>query len=229
MRRRRWALVVLGGLALLAVLAVVLHILSGDDGFSLVAAADGGWVYLAVFLLVFGDALFPVLPGETTLNAASTLAAQGTLRLDLVILAGALGAIAGDSCLFWCARRSRARVEPMVAKARQHALLLTTLELLGSRPPVVLIAGRYVPGMRFLINVTYGLSTYPYRRFLLWSAIGGTLWSLTTCLLAYAVGTALADFPLASVIISGALTTLAVGAFIWVARRYRHQSPKVTT
>jgi hypothetical protein len=37
--------------------------------------------------------VFPVLPGETTLNAASTLASQGTLELPLVILAGALGAI----------------------------------------------------------------------------------------------------------------------------------------
>jgi membrane-associated protein len=50
--------------------------------------------------LVFLDAVVPVFPGETTLNAASTLASQGTLDLWLVILAGAFGAIADDSSLY---------------------------------------------------------------------------------------------------------------------------------
>jgi membrane protein DedA with SNARE-associated domain len=48
----------------------------------------------------------PVFPGETTLNAASTLASQGELSLWLMMLAGGLGAIAGDSTLFLIARRS---------------------------------------------------------------------------------------------------------------------------
>jgi hypothetical protein len=39
--------------------------------------------------------------------------------------------------------------------------------------------------------------------------------------LAYAVGTALANFPLASVIISGAITTMLMGAIFWRVRRAR--------
>jgi membrane protein DedA with SNARE-associated domain len=80
-----------------------------------------------------------------------------------------------------------------------------------------------VPGVRFVVNTTFGIAKLPYRRFLLWSAIGGTLWSVYTCLLAYAVGTALADFPLASVVISGAITTLAVAVVLWKVRRDRAQ------
>jgi hypothetical protein len=49
--------------------------------------------------MVFGDAICALLPGETTLNAASTLAANGELELWLVIVAGAIGAIAGDSVI----------------------------------------------------------------------------------------------------------------------------------
>jgi hypothetical protein len=52
----------------------VLQVLSGGDGFSLIDQASGDWAYLAVFLLVFGDALCALFPGETTLNAGSTLA-----------------------------------------------------------------------------------------------------------------------------------------------------------
>ena len=57
--------------------------------------ADGPWPYVAVFALVFGDAVIAVLPGETTLNTASTLAAQGRLDLGWVMVAGASGCGAG--------------------------------------------------------------------------------------------------------------------------------------
>ena len=59
------------------------------------------------------------------------------------------------------------------------------------------------------------------RHFLVWSSIGGTMWSVYTCGLAYLVGTALAGFPLASVLISGVITTLAMAVVFVVARRYR--------
>jgi membrane-associated protein len=53
--------------------------------------------------------------------------------------------------------------------------------------------------------------------------LGGTIWGVYTCALAYAVGTALADFPLASVVISGAITTLLIGILLWTVRRNRKQ------
>jgi hypothetical protein len=63
-----------------------------------------GSSYLGVAGLIFLDAVCPVFPGETTLNAASTLAAQGTLSIWLVMLAGAVGAVLGDSALYWVSR-----------------------------------------------------------------------------------------------------------------------------
>ena len=53
--------------------------------------------------------MIPIFPGETTLNAASTLAADGELELVWVIVAGALGAVVGDSALYWIARRNSAK------------------------------------------------------------------------------------------------------------------------
>ncbi|MGH3453387.1 MAG: hypothetical protein ACRDP2_03145, partial [Nocardioidaceae bacterium] len=54
---------------------------------------------------------------------------------------------------------------------------------------------------------------------LLWSSIGGTLWALYTCALAYLEGTALAVYPLASAVISGAVTTVAVAVVFLIVRR----------
>jgi membrane protein DedA with SNARE-associated domain len=204
------------------VIVVVLQILSGGDGFSTIDVEAGDWAYLAVFLLVFGDALCAVFPGETTLNAASTLAAQGELNLGLIMLAGALGSVGGDSALYWIARRNRARFQSRLDAAMRHEKIASGMSFIGTSAAPLLVFGRYLPGLRLVVNATLGLAAHPYRHFLLWSAIGGTIWSVYTCGFAYLVGTALAGFPIASVIISGVLTTLAIGVVLVVARRRRH-------
>jgi membrane protein DedA with SNARE-associated domain len=51
----------------------------------------GARIWLVVAALapaVLVDAVLPTFPGETTLNAAATLASQDQLELGLVVLAG---------------------------------------------------------------------------------------------------------------------------------------------
>jgi membrane protein DedA with SNARE-associated domain len=220
-RRPRAFLAGIGLLALLVAVAYLLNREGGRDGLTLVDSVSGAWAYPAVFLLVVADAICPVFPGETTLNAASTLAAQGQLTLAWVVIAGALGAIVGDSALYWIARGGSKRLAPKLEEAKRNEKVAAAMDFLGTSAPLLLVVGRYVPGMRFVVNASMGLTHYPYRRFLLWSSIGGALWSTYTCLLAYAVGTALSGFPLASIVISGAITTLALVAIYFVARRRR--------
>jgi membrane-associated protein len=161
------------------------------------------------------------VPGETTPNAAATLASEGVLNLGLVMLAGAAGAVSGDSALYWIARSNRQRFQPRMDAAMRHEQVSAAMRFIGSSAALLLIFGRFVPGLRLVVNATLGLAAHPYRNFLLWSTIGGTAWSVYTCGLAYLIGTALAGFPLASVIISGAITTLAIGVVFVVARRHR--------
>jgi membrane-associated protein len=213
--------VVLVVLAVGLALAIVLNRIGGDDGLSFIDPENVRRSYFAVFFLVGLDAVIPIFPGETTLNAASTAASQGTLDLAPVIVAGALGAIVGDSALFWIARHSTKRIEPQVEKARRNTTVATALEILQGSAPLILVAGRFVPGMRFVVNAMMGASDIPYRRFFVWSALGGALWAAYTCVLAYAIGTAFADFPLASVIISGVVTTIALAVIFVVVRRNR--------
>lgn len=95
------------------------------------------------------------------------------------------------------------------------------LALLGRSGPLLIAFGRFVPGVRFAVNVSMGLIEYPYLRFLLFSAIGGVAWATYTCVLAYWVSTALADFALASIVISGIVTTVLVAGVYWIDRRRR--------
>ena len=209
------------GFAVLLVVIVALQLL--DQGYvaQWIADAPEQWAYVLCFLLVWFDAVIPVFPGETTLSAASTQAAEGSLELALVMLAGALGAIVGDSSLFWIARKSADKVQGQLDKALENSKVRTAWDSLDRSPGLMIIAGRYVPGMRFAVNASMGLSDIPYRRFLLWSVIGGIMWSVYTCALAYNVATTLSGFPLASLVISGLITSAALTAIYFVDRRRR--------
>ena len=137
------------------------------------------------------------------------------------MLAGALGAIVGDSSLFWIARKSAARVQGQLDAALKNPKVRAGWDALDRSPGLMIVAGRYVPGMRFAVNATMGLSSLPYRRFLPWSIVGGILWSVYTCALAYKVATTLSGYPLASLVISSLITSAALAAIYFVDRRRR--------
>ncbi|ACQ80110.1 SNARE associated Golgi protein [Beutenbergia cavernae DSM 12333] len=221
--RRRWGWWVAAGVAVFLLVVAALQVAGGGDGFATITASVAEWAYLSVFLLVFLDGICALFPGETTLTAASTLAATGDLSLPLVMLAGAGGAIAGDSALYWIARGARRRYRAKLAVAVENEKVASVLAIMGSSAPPLLVAGRYVPGMRFVVNATFGIAAHPYRHFLLWSAVGGSLWSVYTCGLAYLVATQLGDFPFASVVVSGTITTVAIAVVLLVARRRLRQ------
>ena len=200
---------------------VVLALTGGGLGL-LSSGASGFGAYLSIFLLIAGDAVIPVLPGETTLNTAAVLASQDHLALVLVILAGGLGAIVGDSAVYWIARSSHGRIKQKLEAVLQGPRASRAIDLFRRRGPVFIVFGRYVPGVRLVINFSAGAIIHlPYREFLTWSSIGGVLWATYTACLAYVVGTALADFPLASIVLSGAITTIGIAILI---RRERHNT-----
>ena len=211
-----------GGCALLLAVIVLLQVLEEGDIARWLTEVSEEWAYAICFLLVWFDAIVPIFPGETTLSAASTLAAQGAdLKLSLVMVAGALGAIVGDSSLFWIARKNARRVRAQLEKALENPKLRAGWDALDRSPGLLIVAGRYVPGMRFAVNASMGLSDIPYRRFLPWSVFGGILWSVYTCALAYNVATTLSGFPIASLVISSLITSAALIGIYVIDRRRR--------
>ena len=62
------------------------------------AALQAGPVlaYVVVLLVCYGDAVFPLLPSETTVLAGGVLCSQGHLELAPLLAMAALGTIAGD-------------------------------------------------------------------------------------------------------------------------------------
>ena len=213
---------VIAGVSALIPLAVAGAILYSFFNEEVVSGRDGSLAYLSIFALVFSDAIIPIFPGETTLSTASVLASQDALELGPVIVAGALGAVLGDSALYWIVRAGPRRLKGRLQAASQKdERVAKGLALLGRSGPLLIACGRFIPGVRFAVNVSMGLIEYPYRRLLLFSVLGGVSWSIYTCLLAYWIGGALADFPIGSIVISSIFTSLLIGAVYLIDRRRR--------
>ena len=197
------------------------QLLDGADRLQVFAQDVSGWAYVVVGLLVFLDGICALFPAETTLNTATALAVQGQMHLGWIMVAGAVGAVTGDSALYWMARFSRTRFQRQLDRALANDKVAAAMDVIGTSTPLLLCAGRYAPGLRFVVNASCGLAPYPYRRFLLWSAIGGTGWSIVTCTVAYVVASALEGKPVAAVALSSCVSTVAIAVIFVVVRRRR--------
>ena len=173
--------------------------------------------YALVFLMVYGDAVVAIFPGETTLNVASTLASQGELDLVPIIAAGALGAWLGDNTLYWIARSIPA-VRETAGAAQEDERLKGALQLVGRHAALLVVFCRFLPFVRWAVTAGMGALPMPYRSYALWSAVGATAWATYTCLMAYFISTALDEFPVASILIACVSSTILVGGIFLIER-----------
>jgi membrane protein DedA with SNARE-associated domain len=211
--------------ALIAFVGVVVLIqVLWDEVFGLLdGETNPAAAYAIIIFFVAADAVVPLFPAETTLSVGSTLASEGKLDLALVIVAGAIGAVAGDSALYWIARKNRLRVQPRVDRVKKDKRVAWGLDMMGETGPLIIVCGRFLPGLRFVVNASMGLIEMPYRSFLLWSTVGGILWSTSACVLSYIVATSLDDYPVIGVFLAGFLTTAIAGGALAFGLRHAHR------
>ena len=169
---------------------------------SIVDAVSGSnWSYLIVFVIAMLDAFFPVVPSEATAIAAGVVAGTGGLRVELVILAAALGAIAGDNICF------------------------TGGHFLGER-----LNQRFFQGEKGKKRVAWAKKTLEERggsiivvaRFIRYDAIAGAIWGTYTVMLGYIGGKSFEEEPWKGLLLAFAIA-LAVTAVVEVVRHVRNR------
>ena len=136
-----------------------------------------GYGYWAVLLVVAGDGVFPVLPGETAIVAAAVLAADGSLSLPLVILAGAAGAVIGDSAAFWVGRAGGGPIKRFITRFAGDDRLEAAERMVQRQGPALVFVGRFLPGIRIAINLSCGAGQMAYPRFLFFDMLGEVVWA----------------------------------------------------
>lgn len=201
-------LAILGGLALLWIAPTIAAAVSAID----LSGVEHPYLIIGGFVVL--DAVIPIFPSESLLTTASNLAAQdgSTIELWKLIAAGTVGAIVGDSLLYWLSRTVlRKRMSVQVEKAQQNEKVARAMAVMSSTAGMLIVFGRFVPGLRFMIGATMGLTRFPYPRFLMWDAIGGFLWAAYTCVFCYLVASIIDDKPLISIAVSVVVTTALLG------------------
>ncbi|WP_040495472.1 DedA family protein [Ilumatobacter nonamiensis] len=198
----------LGILALLWVAPTITAVVSSID----LAGVEHLYAIIAGFVIL--DAVIPIFPSESLLTTASNLAAQSGSDIQLwkLIAAGTAGAIIGDSVLYWLSRTVlRNRMSVQVEKAQQNEKVARAMAVLSGTAGMLIVFGRFVPGLRFMIGATMGLTEFPYPKFLMWDSIGGFFWAAYTCIFCYLVASVIEDKPLISIAVSIVVTTGLLG------------------
>lgn len=139
--------------------------------------------YGGIALLMLAENLFPPIPSELVMPLAGFTAARGELDIRLVILAGTIGALAGAVFWYWVGRAvgsarlrrwagAHGRWMAMTPEDVERAERVFTRHRAGA-----VFLGRMIPAIRTLISVPAGITRMPLPLFLVWTALGTSLWT----------------------------------------------------
>ncbi len=148
-------------------------------------------VYALVGLLVFGEAaVFAgfVLPGETAVVLGGVIASRQGVDLRVLMVLVVLCAIVGDSVGYEVGRIWGTRVLRTRPLRRHEERLDRARTFLRERGAFAVFLGRWTAFLRAVMPGLAGVSRMPYRRFLVWNAVGGVAWGVTFCLVGYLAG-----------------------------------------
>jgi undecaprenyl-diphosphatase len=186
----------------------------------------GDWGYLIIFAAAALEcAAFAglLVPGESLVLASGFFAHRGILQLDAAMAAAGIGAVAGDNIGYYLgARLGR---EWLLRKGSRFGLRKRRLsqaeDFFQRQGPKAVFFGRFVGFARALVPFVAGASRMPYRKFVVYDALGAILWTVAFVTLGYVLG---ASWRVAeqwisrSGLILGAVVFLSV-LLVWVRRR----------
>jgi membrane protein DedA with SNARE-associated domain len=168
------------------------------------------------------DAIFPVLPSETAIIALGVATAGSTdPRIALLVACCALGAFLGDNLSYLIGRRfgpwAERRFFPGEKGAQRRAWAERSLERFGM--PLIVVC-RFFPGGRTAVTLCCGLIGYPRRRFVLATAVAGSIWAAYSFFLGRFGGRAFEDRPWAGFAVAFGVT-IAVSGLVEAIRRIK--------
>jgi membrane protein DedA with SNARE-associated domain len=143
--------------------------------------------YLIVFLGVMLEGIGIPLPGETVLITAGVLAHRGSLTLWETMVMGSLGAVMGGQAGYLIGRFGG---RPFVLRWGRYAFItpdrLGRAEMFFERHggKAVFLA-RFITGLRVFGALVAGMSRMSWRKYTLYSVLGGLLWAAAAVALGY--------------------------------------------
>jgi len=176
--------------------------------------------YLAVFVFVGVESIGVPVPGETMLVTAAIYAGTtGRLSIFWVIVASSAGAIVGDNIGYGIGRTGGYRLVKRYGRyiGLEENRLRLGQYLFDKHGSKVVFFGRFVSVLRIFAAFLAGVNRMHWRKFLIFNAAGGIVWSTLYGTAAFLLGKQLVqlsgrvDFALAIV---GVAVIIAVIVFL---------------
>lgn len=176
------------------------------------------WTYVLVTALCALDAVFPVLPSESVVVAAASVAASRGTQPWTLLLVAAVGALVGDLTSYALGRRARHRFsDPEDMDGHRGQALRWAGDRLAEHGDSVIITARFIPGGRTATTFAAGYLRHPAGRFLRADLIGAILWAANGVVLGY-LGGQVSDNPLVAMAAGLTLALVASGVLALVRR-----------
>lgn len=150
--------------------------------------------YAGVAFMIALENLVPPIPSEIVLPLAGFLVGQGRFSFLPMVLAATIGSVVGALTLYALgAWLGDYRVRYLFRKFGRFVLMDETdldksREWFGRHGTKAVLLGRLVPGIRSLISIPAGLVGMSLGQFVLYTAIGSTVWNTTLISLGWALG-----------------------------------------
>ena len=147
--------------------------------------------YLAVFVFVGVESIGVPVPGETMLVTAAIYAGTtGRLSIFWVIVASSAGAIVGDNIGYGIGRTGGYRLVKRYGRyiRLEEDRLRLGQYLFDKHGSKVVFFGRFVSVLRIFAAFLAGVNRMHWRRFLIFNAAGGIVWSTIYGVAAFLLG-----------------------------------------
>jgi membrane-associated protein len=185
--------------------------------------------YALVGGLAFGEAaLFFgfLLPGETAVILGGVLAYRHSVSLSVMALVVVAAAVLGDSVGYEVGKRyGRRLLASRIFAKHQDAIASGQRSLRQSGGRAVFLS-RFTAFLRAVMPGMAGASAMPYRKFLLFNALGGLTWGLGFTFLGYLAGASYQKLEsYAGKVSQAILLVVVVAVVLVVVRRNRAKAP----
>ncbi|AUZ04500.1 SNARE-associated Golgi protein [Vitreoscilla sp. C1] len=167
----------------------ILHI---DEHLTQLSAQYGVWIYAILFAIIFcetGLVVMPLLPGDSLLFAAGSIAAIGGMNIHLMVLLLIIAAILGDAVNFTIGKYFGEKLfSNPNSKIFKQSHLQKTQDFYTKHGGKTIIIARFMPIVRTFAPFVAGMGRMHYGQFFLYNVIGAVLWVVGFSYLGYFFG-----------------------------------------
>ena len=186
--------------------------------------SGSNWSYVAIFAIAVIDAFFPVVPSESMVIVAGTLAGAGDLSVILVILAAWAGAVTGDNISYGIGKfAGEHTVKRLFKHPKAHRGFDWAEQQLEERGSYIVVIARFIPFGRTAVTFTAGYTHgLPWHRFFRYDVVAGGVWATYATMLGYIGGKQFEEHPWKGVLL-GLGIAFAVAAAVELIRKRRER------